>query len=1484
MPDIRKNTLTTAVIGMNQDQDPQVLKEGGYISAINSRLHTHKGSIPFVSNEPSNFSCLNLPFTMIGSVKMADGRFAIFSTNDTQSEIGLFDERTCAYERKVRSTCLGFNRKNLIRGVGNKDVVYWTDGLNPRRYLDFTNIPYTYIILDDDCGTKEFTTNLNCDELLIDKKISYPKIEVSFGTDGRLGNGSYQVALAYTISGQVATDWLGVTFPIKSFDHAPRGRSLEIKLSNLDQDFDGYALAVIYTVNGVTAVDRVGLYEANENNIVVTNVGPTAINNILMTLDEIVNKRPVYGTAKDVVATSRNLIWSSPSIKPEMNYQPDAMNIRATWVAYKIPKDFYRKGGNLVGYMRDEVYTFAIQWLYATGDWSVAYHIPGRRSTGREIKPIAGHDVYEKTGGVCDTEELPKYFEVYNTAKLLRRYPEPATNFCNPSIIAEGEMAYWESTENYRDSDIFPDDRCTPIRHHKFPDCHIIHHHEDETPIILGVKFDNIKKPDGVVGYRIVRGDRQGNRSVIAKGLLFNTGSYEDNGDQWMYPNYPYNDLRPDPFLSSTQTKFSGRETDYNALGTFSNTKFTFHSPSTTFNKPILGTELKIESEEIATVKGRFQEVYRHPKYKLITNFTYGMAAIIGAASAVLAINGRKCVTAGTMPVAAGAFEFGTGSVTGTPSTFSYSTECNTELTGKVGFPGGIASIRNAPGIAVAFGYYFATGLQTVINLVKVLSSWEQLAYQYNSHGFYNDHTHATTGSRRRRINYAQYLIPGNQDINNVKMNNFNRESSVYLELNKAIARPRTHDNSRNTVSGFGLCDDVNRPVISTASSFYGSIKRKIPNQYGQLNAIRYLDTGTNFDATFATPDDEFLASGDIFGGDTYVSRFTEKRKLTYFLLWPFDVPDGWEWDYRRYANIRYPRFWLDGSDFDYGDMARLRLPSSKHNLDCYRRGDGIFTVKDRYMYLSNNGVIDYYAESEYCPDYRDWDDTIEGRHYDWHSYTNLQEMFRSDKIQFDNRFLFDKVYLKQLNENFIRKQDITFDPADPVEDFPNRIIYSLAAGAEQVRDNWLIYPGLNYHEFGEEDGNITAIRAYDRDRLIFLFDRSGPKTTLGVDTLQTDGGTKVLIGDGGLFANIPGDLITTDYAYGSCENNTYCSTHLGGIYPSQEQGRIFKFTGSTIQDITRNGMYWWFREHLPSKLLTDYPDFIHRDNPLVGVGVTSVFDNTDEIYYLSKKDYRVKDQWKSVTTYDKDLDQWRVRGIKVDFKDPLIFEEASFTVSYDCKSEVWISFHDWIPELSIQTEKHFITSKELGLWKHNDRVDSYCNFYGQVYPWEVELSYSNGQGTSTLSSLEYILECFQFANRVDKYHVKDFNFNELTVFNSEQTSGLIKLEKRPKLMISPFPLFSSNHIKCEYEKVEQKYRINQFWDITKDRNKNVPLMITQPNGYRKVVNKVAVNYGKESLKKFRHNYGNLILRRTDCEDKWMTLKFVNEKQVLSPR
>ena len=202
--------------------------------------------------------------------------------------------------------------------------------------------------------------------------------------------------------------------------------------------------------------------------------------------------------------------------------------------------------------------------------------------------------------------------------------------------------------------------------------------------------------------------------------------------------------------------------------------------------------------------------------------------------------------------------------------------------------------------------------------------------------------------------------------------------------------------------------------------------------------------------------------------------------------------------------------------------------------------------------------------------------------------------------------------------------------------------------------------------------------------------------------------------------------------------------------------------------------------------------------------------------------------------------------------------------------------------------------SYELGgLWRHNYRCDLYNNYYGDYYPWEVELVENTGQQVVTVRSLEYQLETYVYKGDLfngcsdDRWHDLDFNFDEAIIHNTEQVSGLLKINEQFKnnpIIGLNFPSIQPNYIDIISSKVEQKYRINQFWDVTNDRgeftNAEQSIFFTRGNGYIRDLNAVNLDYQKSAFqrKKFRHYYNKVLLRRKIASDRKMLLKLNNTK------
>ena len=430
----------------------------------------------------------------------------------------------------------------------------------------------------------------------------------------------------------------------------------------------------------------------------------------------------------------------------------------------------------------------------------------------------------------------------------------------------------------------------------------------------------------------------------------------------------------------------------------------------------------------------------------------------------------------------------------------------------------------------------------------------------------------------------------------------------------------------------------------------------------------------------------------------------------------------------------------------------------------------------------------------------------------------------------------------------------------------------------------------------------------------MIFFDAATPVQFQGTDQLETGLGTKLTIGDGGLFSQPMQSLVNVDnsHEYASCQSRlSVINTPAGLFWISQNQGKIFSLAGG-IKEVSNLSLKWWFNQYLPYRLTLDFPDFQLLDNPVIGIGCQSMYDNENGLIYFCKTDYTLRKDITETLTYVGSnqfiVDQ---TGAPVTLGNSNFFDDASWTTSYDPKTGEWISMHDWHPTLNMPGKNTFMTVSPFdkkSIWVHNERCDLYANFYGVDYPFEVEFMVNTGQTVNTLRSIEYIMEAYKYAeNCYDRFHVLDYNFDEAIIFNTEQVSGLLKLNLSPKndpQAILTYPVIQPTDIQILFSKEENKYRFNTFYDITKDRQEflpsavtvpgfmapgsgtSVPMFVTLPDGYHKTINPAYVDVLKKPLehKKFRHFGNKIVLRKTASGDKKMLLKLVNSKILNSSR
>jgi hypothetical protein len=251
------------------------------------------------------------------------------------------------------------------------------------------------------------------------------------------------------------------------------------------------------------------------------------------------------------------------------------------------------------------------------------------------------------------TETYPCNDETFNSSGL-KIFP---SDFADDETRTEFE-SYYVSGTNPDGSYILngADFRDQPIRHYKFPCSTIVPFmsRSFENPgnfgssvvYPIGFSIDNqaiqtfldiavnnglltLEERSRIKKYEIFRGDRSVDKSIIAKGLLFDVYNYPDSGGQVAYySNYPLNSLGPDQLNGNRQHPF----------GSARNRQFTFHSPDIHFYKPTLPREMKVEGYQFGKSGSYFDIVRDHPTYVLLGDKAYSLATALAAAEVGLKI------------------------------------------------------------------------------------------------------------------------------------------------------------------------------------------------------------------------------------------------------------------------------------------------------------------------------------------------------------------------------------------------------------------------------------------------------------------------------------------------------------------------------------------------------------------------------------------------------------------------------------------------------------------------------------------------------------------------------------------------------------------------------------------------------------------------------------------------------------------------------
>jgi len=362
-----------------------------------------------------------------------------------------------------------------------------------------------------------------------------------------------------------------------------------------------------------------------------------------------------------------------------------------------------------------------------------------------------------------------------------------------------------------------------------------------------------------------------------------------------------------------------------------------------------------------------------------------------------------------------------------------------------------------------------------------------------------------------------------------------------------------------------------------------------------------------------------------------------------------------------------------------------------------------------------------------------------------------------------------------------------------------------------------------NYRDIEGETGEITDLFRIQNN----LFIHTEEALWSLPQNLQerVTGDFLTFLGTGEYFSVPPRRIIDAENgnSAGCVQKWATLKTPYGVFFVCEKQNQIYNFNGQQLKSISDVGMKAFFNNNMQF----DFPEEFYEQtgntldyivNPFnaYGLGYISVYDSKNERILFTKRDFSIGDTFAAdnqlvafgdklflfedyVLTINDYIDNGytfkgminnelvfkkegtTVREISTQYIPTTVIQKG-WTLSYNIKTNTWISFHSYIPQRYYNTLST-IYSKNVGnqyLWKHNT-LGLYNNYYGTLKPFIVEIvSNQNPLQTKIFDYIKFLSEAQRYDSitrqfREDRYTT----FNKAIIYNTRQSTGLVELSSK---------------------------------------------------------------------------------------------------------
>jgi hypothetical protein len=1463
--------------GMNQDSGNKFRPNSSWSFALNAINVSRDGDKGSLINEEGNTICSNLPtnYYIIGHAESNSDLVYLFLTDNTTSIIASIDNN-CTYTEIIKSTCLGFKDFNPISAIfkeidGCEPALYWANDADADKHVNLYEL-YSYIDLDA-LNAAYFAAqgvpiprNLpenfyvqqsniydtwNCNKFKQVKDIKIPKIQFSKTLDfgGQLKAGAYQVVIRYVDADDNRTEFFDPTSPVPIIDDAYKSpyvcidgcvsdtdtnKSLEYVVSNLDQTYPYYEVGVVITQQNIQSAYIESRLSTSANQFTVSGSWEQTLD-----IAEINIPTAKWITSKGLTQHQNRLVKYGVKERDidHTAFTRKALDIQSRYIishvlhedkiqGIKTP-DYY---SNRRGYMRDEVYAFAIQWLFKDGSVTPAYHIPGRqknkRADGTFIAPLyfintnAGiplppnrwdSTTYEDASAFpgWSFEDAEHLFDLGYTSAEIERWMVYNTAVPDETPLEDvegsGELGYYEcntytypSMRSCSGTKVFEELADTPVRYHRMPDATLEPIYINDSGNIftrsLGMEFSGCEPPaeyaDEIQGYYILRSlVTEENKSIISKGIMWNYNIIVDDyiATQGVLGNPLVNYWNIEKYDSGILGGISDTPTNYNQ----------FWSNETTFVREDIskGNIIKFENE-IRTPKpvsylGSCIPFFAEKYY--IAEFTNACI------TTHLGQTNRIIDNSGYIPH-------------------------NSTIEG-TSFTNNVANIRSNSMYLLEFDDTHKP-LYPILGGTDALGSNSATAYYVSSKRFLGDQYGDITNLTYYKCTNIQLatdpgygfcrIFGGDTFVTQLNFRRFrgtnDGDSTLnYFEFDWSEFSPCSERNDLISISRYG---SLTRVFVESR------INSDLRHTQSESQTIGLSESEYTFDCGQYLPNSvcnkEAYSGKDLFTSgialpwqcDNHFKYNTDYS--TEQLLQP-QFPLYFTFDYCSDCQSAYPyRFVWSEASFGREKADNFLVILANSFKDIPQRKGTITTsfIKNHQLYFLSSQAL-------------------------WFQPTNDQNI--------------------QTNEGIVYVGGGEFGQLNPQEVISTKHGYagSVSQWAIEETEQGVFWPDINQGKVFQLSEGLNSISEIGMETWFM----EKMKNYFASSWLSF-AGKPYPLADRPQSLNGIGALITYDPRY-----KRIILTYKDWIITPRAQALIEQ--GNLIYNEETQQF-----ELLVPDLLMGIPDdgSVGIDNPILPDpptgGSNPAVINPGGPVRPESEDGKTESGISNVVSKTPQAFGTKVY-LKFDIHEAQhYFQNVSFTISYSLQSNTWISFHSYIPSYMFNTNKFFFTSDLNGLWKHGER--NFQTYYGTKYDHILEYTSTNNFMTKVYNSFQYVSEVQDYnelnRNWVDKF---DFTFDNVVVYNDTQSSGKLNLIVAEDSYVEEL-LYNINDVPV--------FKHDKTWKFNKIRNlvvdESVPLFLKNytsivPEYFiDKIPNTAATNTNKSVYEqdKIRAKYCNIRL------------------------